>query len=155
MHRLIHNVSLIGGFMAALFAGALYMPDVRAADKAQIKCDPSGKNCKVSKDIYIGWRTFNGNCARCHGETAAGSTFAPSLFERMDGMVEPAFNAVITGGLQGQMGVMPAFKGDGNVMPYLDELWAYLHALTTKQIPPGRPEEMETQAQVPEYLRKK
>lgn len=121
----------------------------------KIKCEANAQNCKVSKDIYIGWRTFNGNCARCHGESATGSTFAPSLYDRMEGMAEPAFKAVVSGGLKGQMGVMPAFANDGNVSPYLDELWAYLNALTTEKIPPGRPDQLEEGNEVPEYLRKK
>jgi mono/diheme cytochrome c family protein len=146
--------------MAAVVAGVLCIPVAMAAEEGgsetKIKCDANGQNCKVSKDIYIGWRTFNGNCARCHGETAAGSTFAPSLFERMENMPEPAFKAIVMGGMKGQVGVMPAFGNDGNVMPYMDELWAYLNALTTKKIPPGRPQELEDSGQqVPEYLREK
>ena len=33
----------------------------------------------VSQDVYDGWKQFNLNCARCHGEDAQGTTIAPHL----------------------------------------------------------------------------
>ena len=33
----------------------------------------------VSQEVYDGWKQFNLNCARCHGEDALGTTIAPHL----------------------------------------------------------------------------
>jgi mono/diheme cytochrome c family protein len=148
MQRLTHKIPLISGFIAVLFVGLVY---AGGEDKPY-----TVKNGKVDEKTYIGWRTFVGNCARCHGETATGSSFAPSLFDRMKDMPQVAFEAVVINGLKGQVGVMPPFKGDGNVTPYMDELWAYLSAyVIDKAIPAGRPEEIGGGKEVPEYLRKK
>jgi mono/diheme cytochrome c family protein len=97
MHKLIHNFPTVSsGMAAALFAGFLCVSVASAggeekASEAEGDKPYTVKNGKVDEATFIGWRTFNGNCARCHGETATGSTFAPSLITRMKGMVEPAF----------------------------------------------------------------
>ena len=33
----------------------------------------------VTQEVYDGWKQFNLNCARCHGEDALGTSFAPHL----------------------------------------------------------------------------
>jgi mono/diheme cytochrome c family protein len=33
----------------------------------------------VSQEVYQGWKQFNLNCARCHGEDVQGTTIAPHL----------------------------------------------------------------------------
>src|SRR5436853_70965 len=33
----------------------------------------------VSEAVYDGWKQFNLNCARCHGEDVLGTTIAPHL----------------------------------------------------------------------------
>ena len=33
----------------------------------------------VTQDVYDGWKQFNLNCARCHGEDVLGTTIAPHL----------------------------------------------------------------------------
>ncbi len=33
----------------------------------------------VSQEVYDGWKQFNLNCARCHGEDIQGTTIAPHL----------------------------------------------------------------------------
>ena len=158
--RLTFNTpTVFGGLIAALLAGAFYGSGAAAAEEAAAgeggKPYTVNEKGEVDEKTFIGWRTFNGNCARCHGETATGSTFAPSLITRMKDMPQIVFEQVVTNGLKGQMGVMPAFGNDGNVTPYMDELWAYLSALQDEAIPPGRPAEMEDKDELPEYLREK
>ena len=48
------------------------------------------------------------------------------------------FVDVVTNGYQGQVGVMPAWKENPNVMKWLDHLYAYLMARTDGVIPAGR-----------------
>ena len=33
----------------------------------------------VSQEVYDGWKQYNLNCARCHGEDVQGTTIAPHL----------------------------------------------------------------------------
>ena len=58
-----------------------------AGNANQIECPKdatSAETCLVDKPTYIGWRTFHTHCFQCHGGSALGSTFAPSLLDRLD-----------------------------------------------------------------------
>src|SRR6476620_6835903 len=43
----------------------------------------------VTQEVYDGWKQFNLNCARCHGEDVQGTTIAPHLIVslRTDGPI--------------------------------------------------------------------
>ncbi len=97
--------------------------------------------CTVDKDTYFGWRTFAANCQVCHGGSGLGSTFAPNLLERLNNKVDrPRFMFVLENGYTGQVGAMPAWKTKQDVMKNADNLYRYLHARATGQLPAGRPE---------------
>src|SRR3970040_499200 len=66
------------------------------ADKPYtVECGPDpdeGRNvCRVDRGTYVGWRTFHAICHTCHAQDAVGSTFAPSLLERMTEIAKTAF----------------------------------------------------------------
>ena len=99
--------------------------------------DESGqKFCLTDKDTYVGWRTFHAVCHVCHGENAAGSSFAPSLLKPIDRKV---FIDTVTHGRTGQIGVMPAWGENPNVKNFIDELYAYQQARADGVLKPGRP----------------
>jgi len=101
----------------------------------------AAEQCQVDKDTYVGWRTFSAQCQVCHGGSALGSTFAPNLLDRFHERVDHArFVEVVTNGYRGQVGAMPAWKGNPNVMPHVDQLYRYLKARADGALPPGRPE---------------
>ncbi len=108
-----------------------------------VQCAPgagAAEQCSVDKDTYIGWRTFASQCQVCHGGSALGSTFAPNLLDRFHERVDhPRFVEVVTNGFRGQVGAMPAWKGNPNVMPHVDQLYRYLKARADGALPPGRP----------------
>ena len=108
-----------------------------------VQCAPgagAAEQCSVDKDTYIGWRTFASQCQVCHGGSALGSTFAPNLLDRFHERVDhPRFVEVVTNGFRGQVGAMPAWKGNPNVMPHVDQLYRYLKARADGVLPPGRP----------------
>src|SRR5690606_37912515 len=95
--------------------------------------------CKVDKETYIGWRTFHSACHQCHAQGAVGSSFAPSLIQRLNGMSKDVFEQRVLNGFQGQIGVMPPFKDNPNVVPRIDALYAYLKARSDGALPPGKP----------------
>ena len=100
-----------------------------------IKCE--GKNCKVDLFMVKGFRAFS-QCQVCHGLDANGSSFAPSLVEKLKEIDRARFDEVVTNGFKGQIGVMPPWKENPNVMKKLDNLYVYLKARSDGAIPPGR-----------------
>lgn len=101
--------------------------------------DAGSKVCKVDKKTYIGWRTYTANCLRCHGQDGVGSTFAPSLLDRLKEIDRARFMHSVAKGYTGQIGVMPPWEGNPNVSRYYEQLYAYLKARSDGVLPPGRP----------------
>jgi mono/diheme cytochrome c family protein len=139
MHRLTHTTSIIlGGLVAALFAGILY------AGGGGGKPYTVKKGHLVDSETYNGWRRFEGTCNRCHGPEGVGSTLAPALTTkngRLQGMNFIVFKTVVTNGFKGQIGTMPAFGKDKNIAPYIDDIWSYLQAVKDGAIT-GKVEEL-------------
>ncbi|QGX03786.1 c-type cytochrome [Beggiatoa leptomitoformis] len=98
--------------------------------------------CKVDGTTFKGWRVFHSVCYVCHAQDAIGSSFAPSLVERLKDFPKERFVHSVTEGFKGQIGIMPSWKDNPNVMPHLDELWAYLRARSDGVLLPGRPEKL-------------
>jgi hypothetical protein len=98
------------------------------------------KTCLVDKATYVGWRTFNSTCYVCHGQDAVGTTFAPSLVERVQVIDKARFMEVVHRGFQGQIGVMPSWKDNPNVNTHFEELYSYIKARSDGALPAGRPE---------------
>jgi hypothetical protein len=102
--------------------------------------EASGKRkCAVDKGTFIGWRTFHGFCHVCHAQDAVGSTFAPSLVDRMQDVDYELFLDRVANGYTGQVGVMPPWKDNPNVSKRYEELFAYLMARADGALPGGRP----------------
>ena len=98
-----------------------------------------GKVCTVDKQTYLGWRTFSSFCLRCHGQDAEGSTFAPSLLDRLKQIDKARFMHSVANGYTGQVGVMPPWKDNPNVTKYYEQLYGYLKARSDGTLLPGRP----------------
>lgn len=98
--------------------------------------------CKVDKKTFVGWRTFHAFCHQCHAQDAVGSTFAPSLVERLKEIDKQRFLHSVENGYTGQIGVMPAWKDNPNVAKRYEELYAYLKARSDGALPPGRPKRL-------------
>lgn len=110
-------------------AGNPYQVHVRCTD---------GKKCKIDKYLLKGFRAFS-QCQVCHGIDGDGSTIAPSLLETLKkDLTYDIFIDRVSNGYQGQMGVMPPWKTNPNVMKYIDNLYAYLKARSDGVLPPGR-----------------
>ncbi len=96
----------------------------------------------LSASEYEGWRQYNVQCARCHGQDALPNPVAANLLVSLapDGPSadKATFTKVVTEG-RAERG-MPPFKA--TVTPeQIDGIYAYLKGRAEKRIPAGRPKE--------------
>ncbi|MGH7510665.1 MAG: c-type cytochrome [Gemmatimonadales bacterium] len=95
----------------------------------------------VSQEVYDGWKQYNLNCARCHGEDVLGTTIAPHLIVsvRPGGAMasKEAFVQTVCGG-RPEKG-MPAWCPLGLDMEKIDAIHQYVKGRSEGKISPGRP----------------
>jgi mono/diheme cytochrome c family protein len=92
---------------------------------------------KVDKRTYNGYRRYNSICIHCHGPDGIGGSFAPSLIAAPLDL--PAFRQAVLAGVTNGNSVMKGFAGDGNVEPYIEDIYAYLQARADGALGRGRP----------------
>ena len=105
-----------------------------------IQCATEGdpRSCQIDLWLTRGYRAFS-QCQVCHGLDGTGSTIGPSLLQKLDGDINrERFMDVVANGYQGQIGVMPPWKENPNVMKYVDQLYAYLKARADGVLPAGK-----------------
>lgn len=102
--------------------------------EGHVKCE--GGACKIDSFLTKGFRTF-GQCQVCHGIDGGGSTIAPSLLLRLQQLDHTTFIDRVTNGYKGQIGVMPPWKENPNIMNNVENLYAYLKARSDNIIPAG------------------
>lgn len=97
----------------------------------------------VDWPTYSGYRRYHSECHVCHGPDGEGSSYAPALKDSVMRLDYYDFYGIVAGGRQnvggGQENVMPAFGDNPNVMCYLDDIWVYLRARGSGELPRGRP----------------
>lgn len=90
---------------------------------------------------YEGWKQFQLNCSRCHGQDAEGTTVAPSLVQALakGGPVpsEEVFLRIACDGVPGT--AMPSWCKQGLGMTNLREIYLYVSGRANGTIHPGRP----------------
>jgi mono/diheme cytochrome c family protein len=95
----------------------------------------------VSQDVYDGWKQFNLNCARCHGEDVLGTSFAPHLIVSLkpNGPIptKELFIQTVCAGRPARG--MPSWCALGMEMPTIEKIYGYVKARSDAKIAPGRP----------------
>jgi cbb3-type cytochrome c oxidase subunit III len=95
----------------------------------------------VSQQVYDGWKQFNLNCARCHGEDVQGTTIAPHLIVsvRPEGSVptKELFMQTVCAG-RPEKG-MPAWCPLGLEMGKIEAIYFYVKGRSEGKIHQGRP----------------
>jgi mono/diheme cytochrome c family protein len=95
----------------------------------------------VSQQVYNGWKQFNLNCARCHGEDAQGTTIAPHLIVSLkpDGPIntKEIFMQTVCAGRPAKG--MPSWCALGMDMPTIESIYSYVKGRSDAKIHPGRP----------------
>ena len=101
------------------------------------------KDGRVDPKTYEGWIRFSGFCQRCHGTGGIGSAVAPSLVDAVKRLSSTEFAGIVLAGRNGTWGVMPTWGGNPNIVPYIDNIYAYLKARADGALGPGRPEKLD------------
>jgi mono/diheme cytochrome c family protein len=95
----------------------------------------------VDQATYDGWKQFNLNCARCHGEDVLGSTIAPHLVMSLkpDGPINTPelFTQVVCAG-RPEKG-MPSWCALGLDPAKINQIYSYVKGRSEGKIRPGRP----------------
>ena len=109
-------------------------PSADDARPYRVECAPD-QPCRADLATYIGWRVFQAQCATCHASDVRGSSYAPDLTLRMADMKQRDFFAALDRGYFGSASAMPPRGRDPNVAPYYDELWSFLRARISGELP--------------------
>ncbi len=129
---------LVLGSAVALAAGVL----PRSAEAQDLRDQyHQAPRDTVSQEVYDGWKQYNLNCARCHGEDVLGTTIAPHLLVSLkpDGPIntKESFVQVVCAGRPDKG--MPSWCALGMDPPTIEKLYAYVKARSDAKMSPGRP----------------
>jgi mono/diheme cytochrome c family protein len=95
----------------------------------------------VTQQVYDGWKQFNLNCARCHGEDVTGTTIAPHLIVSLKpgGPInsKELFISTVCSGRPAKG--MPAWCSLGLEMDKIQDIYSYVKGRSDGKIAPGRP----------------
>jgi len=95
----------------------------------------------VDQATYDGWKQFNLNCARCHGEDVLGTTIAPHLILSLkpDGPIntKELFVQTVCAGRPAKG--MPSWCALGLDMGKINDIYLYVKGRSDAKIAPGRP----------------
>jgi hypothetical protein len=95
----------------------------------------------VSQEVYDGWKQYNLNCARCHGEDVLGTTIAPHLIMSLkpDGPIntKELFLQTVCAG-RPEKG-MPSWCALGMDPGTIEKIYGYVKARSDTKMAPGRP----------------
>lgn len=160
--RATASTTAMAAMAAALALGAgcaLQVENRKPAEQLAAERDrPAGSE-------YLGWRVFQGKCARCHGEAATGSGQAPNLLVRMTDVGPRRFATLVLLRYDWDSAdprtrddrearealieeivrrrekpqPMPAWQGEPSVSAHILDLYAYLAARSEGRLGPGRP----------------
>ncbi len=99
------------------------------------------KRDTIPQSAYQGWKQYELNCSRCHGEYGVGTSFAPSLIVSLkDGGTVPDQTAFITVVCQGRTDKgMPGWCALGLEMDKIQNIYAYLKLRADGKVAAGRP----------------
>lgn len=95
----------------------------------------------IPQATYQGWKQFELNCSRCHGEYGVGTSFAPALVVSLkDGGTVPTKEFFVQTVCAGRPDKgMPSWCALGLEMDKIQNIYAYLKGRADGKIAAGRP----------------
>ncbi len=125
---------------SALTLGASAVPTSADAQELRDQYHQAPRDT-VSQEVYDGWKQYNLNCARCHGEDVLGTTIAPHLIPSLkpEGPVntKELFIQTVCAGRPPKG--MPSWCELGMERPTIEKIYAYVKGRSDAKIGPGRP----------------
>lgn len=105
---------------------------------------PNIQDGEVDYATFSGYRRYHAECHVCHGPDGEGSTYAPALKDSVMHRIDYyQYQEIVASGKQDVNKaanlVMPAFGTNRNVWCYVDDIYVYLLARGTEEVPRGRP----------------
>lgn len=95
----------------------------------------------IPQGAYTGWKQYELNCSRCHGEYGVGTSFAPALVASLkdNGTIpdQPSFIEVVCQGRKDKG--MPGWCELGLEMDKIMNIYAYLKLRADGKVAAGRP----------------
>ena len=121
---------------AALVLGA----GSTAAQQVRDEWHPAPRDT-VDNETYQGWKQFELNCSRCHGDYAVGTSFAPALVVSLkEGGPIPTKEVFIMTVCAGRPDKgMPAWCALGLEMDKIERMYKYIKGRADGKISAGRP----------------
>jgi len=133
--------------LAVLCTGAAVSPlqaqskDSTKLGQAYFKEFHAAPHDTISTTAYQGWKQFELNCSRCHGEYGVGTSFAPALVVSLKsgGTIpnEQVFIQTVCAGRPAKG--MPSWCALGLEIPKMQMIYAYLKGRADGKIGIGRP----------------
>ena len=126
---------------AVVVAAIAARPSDAAAQAANANAYRHVPKDTVAQNVYQGWKQYELNCARCHGEYAVGTSFAPALVVSLkEGGTVPTKESFMTTVCAGRKEKgMPAWCELGLEMNKIDDMYAYIKARADGKVGAGRP----------------
>lgn len=95
----------------------------------------------LDNETYQGWKQFELNCSRCHGEYAVGTSFAPALVASLkEGGSVPTKESFITAVCAGRPDKgMPGWCALGLEITTIERMYRYVKGRADGRIGIGRP----------------
>ncbi|MDO8827238.1 cytochrome c [Methylophaga sp.] len=81
----------------------------------------------LDSETFNGYKLYRNWCARCHGTVAQGMV-GPNLAESLNVISKDEFITTVAKGKMGQIGMMPGWESNAQVMEGMDQIYAYLKA---------------------------
>lgn len=129
------------GRYAGLALAALTLATAPAAAQDMRDANHPAPRDTIDNDTYQGWKQYELNCSRCHGEYAVGTTFAPALVVSLkDSGTTPTPELFIQVVCAGRVDKgMPAWCALGLEMDKIQRIFKYVKARADGKIGAGRP----------------
>jgi mono/diheme cytochrome c family protein len=135
-----HRFSLPGTVGLVTLVLALFGATGLRAQQVHDIYHPAPKDT-VPQGVYAGWKNFQLNCARCHGEEATGTSFAPNLLHSTgpDGAIssQAIFVSTVCQGRPDKG--MPSWCAIGLEIPTMINIYAYVKRRSDGKMGIGRP----------------
>lgn len=94
---------------------------------------------QLDAETYKGFQLYRNWCARCHGTYGQGLA-GPNLADSLNKITYEEFLETVAKGKMGQIGMMPAWESNKQVMDGREQIYRYLKARADGAIDAVKPE---------------